>query len=311
MPASAGITTRDFMCFIIFWIISLPLIWPPVHTMYVAQPSFRKDHWRTCNSRHFFTFKTIVTPIACLVFMIWCIVKAKGVGPIINQPGTLHGSELAWSMMVGISVCISNMITLTTYAHRAFYYVQIHILHWSQECAGFWVARKESLGPYLFPALVHPLLLRHHLSPRRNRQLIVADNLWLCNLVTCWLASHVFRRQSVRRYSIWCESGWRILFYVDEKAVIGRVYRCLFHYCSGRHLLDFNFIRELMPVFLRWGMEKDTCYCRDSCFIRSRTNISANSVSAGCDLTALFPRFIVNHLPHILVQLSNHLHYRT
>lgn len=118
MPASAGITTRDFMCFIIFWIISLPLIWPPVHTMYVAQPSFRKDHWRTCNSRHFFTFKTIVTPIACLVFMIWCIVKAKGVGPIINQPGTLHGSELAWSMMVGISVCISNMITLTTYARR-------------------------------------------------------------------------------------------------------------------------------------------------------------------------------------------------
>ncbi|OJA19827.1 hypothetical protein AZE42_11397 [Rhizopogon vesiculosus] len=97
MPLSSGTNTRDFMCFIIFWIISLPFIWPPVHTI-----------------RHFFTFKTIITPIACVIFMIWCIVKAKGVGPIIHQPGTLHGSELAWNMISGAGICISSLITLTT-----------------------------------------------------------------------------------------------------------------------------------------------------------------------------------------------------
>lgn len=67
-------------------------------------------------SRHLFTLKSIVTPIAGIVFFVWCIVKAKGVGPIISQPSTLHGSELSWSMVVSLMSCISNMATLVTYA---------------------------------------------------------------------------------------------------------------------------------------------------------------------------------------------------
>jgi hypothetical protein len=46
---------------------------------------------------------------------------------------------------------------------------------------------------------------------------------------------------------------------------------------------------------LRWGKEPPYQLLRNSCFVHFRTNISANSVSAGCDLTALFPRFIVKH----------------
>jgi len=34
MPASSGTNTRDFMCFFLFWLISLPAIWFPIHTMY-------------------------------------------------------------------------------------------------------------------------------------------------------------------------------------------------------------------------------------------------------------------------------------
>ncbi|KAJ8595845.1 hypothetical protein M405DRAFT_837575 [Rhizopogon salebrosus TDB-379] len=117
MPASSGTNTRDFMCFLLFWLISLPFIWPPVHKI-----------------RHFFTFKTILTSIACFIFMIWCIVKAKGVGPIISQPGTLHGSDLAWNMISGAGLCISSLITLIT----------------------FWVAGKVSVCTDLFPALVNP-----------------------------------------------------------------------------------------------------------------------------------------------------------
>ncbi|KAF9239825.1 permease for cytosine/purines, uracil, thiamine, allantoin-domain-containing protein [Melanogaster broomeanus] len=92
MPVSSGTNTRDFMCFFLFWLISLPFIWFPVHQI-----------------RHFFAFKTIIAPIACLAFMIWCIVKAKGVGPIVDQPGTIHGSNLGWAMVSGVMSCMSNM----------------------------------------------------------------------------------------------------------------------------------------------------------------------------------------------------------
>ena len=59
--------------------------------------------------------KAIVAPIAGITFFIWCIVKAHGVGPIVHQPGTLHGSALSWGMVSGIMSCFSNLATLITY----------------------------------------------------------------------------------------------------------------------------------------------------------------------------------------------------
>lgn len=35
LPASSGTNTLDFMCFFLFWLISLPAIWFPIHTVYV------------------------------------------------------------------------------------------------------------------------------------------------------------------------------------------------------------------------------------------------------------------------------------
>ncbi|KAH6896254.1 permease for cytosine/purines, uracil, thiamine, allantoin-domain-containing protein [Coprinopsis sp. MPI-PUGE-AT-0042] len=99
LPESSGTNTRDFVCFFLFWLISLPAIWFPIHQI-----------------RHLFTFKSIVTPIAGIAFFIWCIVKARGVGPIVKQPSTVRGSELGWSMVVSLMSCISNMATLVTNA---------------------------------------------------------------------------------------------------------------------------------------------------------------------------------------------------
>ena len=70
--------------------------------------------FRYC-SRHFFTLKAIVAPIAGITFFIWCIVKAHGVGPIIHQPATLRGSALGWGMVSSTMSCVSNMATLVTY----------------------------------------------------------------------------------------------------------------------------------------------------------------------------------------------------
>lgn len=99
LPESSGTNTRDFMCFFLFWLISLPAIWFPIHQI-----------------RHLFTLKSIVTPIAGITFFIWCIVKAHGVGPIIKRPASVHGSELSWHMVTSLMSCISNMATLVTNA---------------------------------------------------------------------------------------------------------------------------------------------------------------------------------------------------
>ncbi|KAN0084349.1 Permease for cytosine/purines, uracil, thiamine, allantoin domain containing protein [Tylopilus felleus] len=99
LPASSGTNTRDFICFFLFWLLSLPLIWFPVHKI-----------------RHFFVLKTVVTPTAAIVFLIWCIIKAHGIGPIVQQPSSIHGSNLAWAMVVSLMSCISNMVTLLTNA---------------------------------------------------------------------------------------------------------------------------------------------------------------------------------------------------
>ncbi|KAF5368886.1 hypothetical protein D9758_003106 [Tetrapyrgos nigripes] len=100
LPASSGTTSKDLMAFFLFWLISLPAIWFPIHQI-----------------RHLFTAKAIITPIAGITFFVWCIVKAHGVGPIIHQPGTLKsGDELGWGIVANLMSCISNMVTLLTNA---------------------------------------------------------------------------------------------------------------------------------------------------------------------------------------------------
>lgn len=44
--------------------------------------------------------------------MVWCIVRAGGVGQIIKQPNTIHGSDLAWEFVKGIMSSIGNFATL-------------------------------------------------------------------------------------------------------------------------------------------------------------------------------------------------------
>ena len=103
------------MCFFLFWLISLPAIWFPIHKMCVyLKQSFPLMLTERLLSRHLFTLKAIVAPTAGITFFIWTIVKAKGLGPIIHQPSSLHGSDLSWAMVVSLMSCVSNMATLVT-----------------------------------------------------------------------------------------------------------------------------------------------------------------------------------------------------
>ncbi|KAF2721950.1 hypothetical protein K431DRAFT_223216 [Polychaeton citri CBS 116435] len=95
MSPSAGTGTAEFVSFFLFWAGSLPFLWFPVHKI-----------------RHLFTVKAFVVPCAGIAFFIWALVRAHGIGPIIHQKNTAHGSELAWAVIKGIMSSIANFATL-------------------------------------------------------------------------------------------------------------------------------------------------------------------------------------------------------
>ncbi|KAJ3564149.1 hypothetical protein NP233_g8481 [Leucocoprinus birnbaumii] len=204
LPESSGTTTRDFMCFFLFWLISLPAIWFPIHKI-----------------RHLFTLKSIVAPTAGITFFIWCIVKAKGVGPIISRPGTIHGSELGWGMVVSLMSCISNMATLVTNAPD-------------------FASRARTPSAALWPQF------------------------WSVPIGFS-LVSFVGIIVSSSSETIYGEAIW-----------------------SPIDLLN-RFLDDNPSSATRFGV-----WFIAASFIIAQlgTNISANSISAGCDLTSLFPRFI-------------------
>ncbi|KAK3307125.1 permease for cytosine/purines, uracil, thiamine, allantoin-domain-containing protein [Chaetomium strumarium] len=91
----SGTSTADYASFFIFWLCSLPAIWFPVHKI-----------------RHLFTVKAYFVPCAGIAFLIWAVVRAGGVGPIVRQPARKHGSELAWEFVKGVMSSIANFATL-------------------------------------------------------------------------------------------------------------------------------------------------------------------------------------------------------
>lgn len=92
---SSGTTTADFVSFFLFWVCSLPAIWFPVHKV-----------------RHLFTVKAYFVPAAGVAYLIWAVVRAGGIGPIIKQPNTIYGSQLGWEFVKGVMSSIANFATL-------------------------------------------------------------------------------------------------------------------------------------------------------------------------------------------------------
>lgn len=94
IPGS-GTDTKSYLCFFLFWFCSLPAIWFPVYKI-----------------RHLFTVKSYTVPVAGVLFMVWAIVKAGGVGPIVHQPSTISGSTKVWAVIAAIMDCVANFATL-------------------------------------------------------------------------------------------------------------------------------------------------------------------------------------------------------
>lgn len=69
LPASAHVTSSELLCFFLFIIIQLPLLYLRVSTL-----------------RYMFMAKTLIMPIFGLTLFIWALVQANGFGPTFNKP---------------------------------------------------------------------------------------------------------------------------------------------------------------------------------------------------------------------------------
>jgi NCS1 family nucleobase:cation symporter-1 len=95
IPASSGVTTKQFVSFLLFWLLSLPALWFPIYKI-----------------RHLFTVKAYFSPACAIAFFGWAIARAHGLGPIITRPNTAQGSDLAWAFVKSIMNCIANFAAL-------------------------------------------------------------------------------------------------------------------------------------------------------------------------------------------------------
>jgi len=92
---NSGTDTENFVAFFIFWSCSLPAIWFSVQTI-----------------RHLFTLKAYVVPVAAISYLVWALVKAHDIGPIIHKKAEISGSDFSWAMVKGIMSSIANFATL-------------------------------------------------------------------------------------------------------------------------------------------------------------------------------------------------------
>jgi NCS1 family nucleobase:cation symporter-1 len=105
-PASFGLQTGPAICFILFWLLNMFVV-------YLGVESIRK----------LLVFKAIFLPVAALALLFWAISAARGLGPILDTPSKLSSSQFwkfffpALTGMVGFWATLSlNIPDFTRYA---------------------------------------------------------------------------------------------------------------------------------------------------------------------------------------------------
>ena len=196
-------TTADYASFFIFWLCSLPALWFPVHKI-----------------RHLFTVKSYFVPVCGVAFLVWAVVRAGGIGPIVKQGNTVHGGDLAWEMIKGIMSSIANFATLIVNA---------------PDFSRFAIKPKDALWSQLFTIPIG-------------------------FAVTSFIGIIVSSSSQV----VYEEAIWDPLDLLDK-------------------FIDDGGSGQRFGVFV---------IATGFALAQLGTNIAANSVSAGTDMTALLPRFI-------------------
>ncbi|KAL7936487.1 permease for cytosine/purines, uracil, thiamine, allantoin domain-containing protein [Trichoderma chlorosporum] len=98
MPASTGMTTAQFVSYIIFFVISLPFVWIKPHRL-----------------QKFFYFACVVTMIFFIVLLIWALATmgSGGFGSTLDSSTTLPNTggpnSVAWLMVYGIMSTVGSI----------------------------------------------------------------------------------------------------------------------------------------------------------------------------------------------------------
>ncbi|KAI2629867.1 NCS1 nucleoside transporter family protein-like protein [Hypoxylon sp. NC1633] len=95
LPESLPATADQFVGFIVFWVLSLPLLWIPPEKFKIP-----------------FLFTSLYTGIGMLAMMIWALSTANGAGPLLYTGVSLpQGStwNSSWLLMAGINQTIGGI----------------------------------------------------------------------------------------------------------------------------------------------------------------------------------------------------------
>lgn len=95
---SANLSSFEFLCFMIFWIVSLPFLWFPPHKL-----------------RFVFAIKSAITPFAAFGFLIWTLCKSHGhlqLGSLNEGNTKISRATLAWAVIRSIISALDNFSTL-------------------------------------------------------------------------------------------------------------------------------------------------------------------------------------------------------
>lgn len=88
-------TTYEFMCFFIFWVVSIPALLVPPHTI-----------------RHLFTVKAFLVPFAAFGFLIWTLKRSDGKIALGSLTDASSSSSTGWAFMRSVMACLGNFATL-------------------------------------------------------------------------------------------------------------------------------------------------------------------------------------------------------
>lgn len=94
---SVNLSNFEFLCFIIFWLVSMPFLWLPPHKL-----------------KYVFAVKSAITPFAAFGFLIWTLLKAHGKLSLgtLGDNTNVSTATLAWSVIRSIMSALDNFSTL-------------------------------------------------------------------------------------------------------------------------------------------------------------------------------------------------------
>lgn len=93
LPASAHMTTSEFTGYVVYQLLTIPMLWMPPD-----------------KTKKLFIYMNIISFVTLLSIFIWALHEAHGAGPLLSAPATVSsGSELAWAIIKGITTVIGGI----------------------------------------------------------------------------------------------------------------------------------------------------------------------------------------------------------